>query len=173
MDAGADDAPAAGGRGAGGSMTPGIGGAGGNGAGGNGAGGAGGAHVAVANFLDRIDFGDRGTGATSESAHSLVQPAATTGTGMFGQTYRVIAASAATPGDPSTNAVLTFTLACDPTLQNYLTVKLWGGDSPGRDHLPLRSGARLPSRPTTTARASPRSTFRKTPRRWRPAASST
>ena len=135
IDAGALGAPAIGGRGAGGSTSSGAGGSvtgsGGSAgvAGSGGVAGAGGPHVAAPNFLDRLDFGDRGSGPTSESAHNLVQPAPTTGTGMFGRTYRVIAASTATPGDPSTNAVLTFNLACDPAAQNYLTVKLWGGDA--------------------------------------------
>src|SRR5579862_1923683 len=116
-DAGAVDAPATGGQGAGGSARSGAGGSvagiGGSGgvAGTGGVAGAGGLHVAAPNFLDRIDFGDRGGGPTSESTHNLVQPAATTGAGMFGRSYRVIAASTATPGDPSTNAVLTFNLA--------------------------------------------------------------
>ncbi len=83
----------------------------------------------TANALDRIDFGDLGSDAASESAHSMTQPASTNGTGMFGQTTRVIAPSPTAPGTPAGNAVLTFTMACDPTLQNYLTVKLWGGDT--------------------------------------------
>jgi hypothetical protein len=99
-----------------------------------GAGASGGAAGAAspspaANALDRINFGDLGSGPVSESAHAMTQSAATNGTGMFGQTTRVIAASPTAPSTPAGNAVLTFTMACDPTLQTYLTVKLWGGDT--------------------------------------------
>ena len=73
--------------------------------------------------------GQSGVAGSGESAHSMTQPASTNGTGMFGQTTRVIAPSPTAPGTPAGNAVLTFTMACDPTLQNYLTVKLWGGDT--------------------------------------------
>jgi hypothetical protein len=83
----------------------------------------------AANALDRINFGDLGGDAASESAHAMTQPAATNGTGMFGQTTRVIAASPTTPSTPADNAALTFTMACDSALQTYLTVKLWGGDT--------------------------------------------
>jgi hypothetical protein len=101
--------------------------------GGAGTGSAGAAGAAspspAANALDRINFGDLGGDAASESAHAMTQPAATNGTGMFGQTTRVIAASPTAPNTPAQNAVLTFTMACDPTLQTYLTIKLWGGDT--------------------------------------------
>jgi hypothetical protein len=103
---------------------------GGSGAAGASGGAAGAASPAPAvNALDRINFGDLGGDAASESLHAMTQPAATNGTGMFGQTTRVIAASPTAPGTPADNAVLTFTMACDPTLQTYLTVKLWGGDT--------------------------------------------
>jgi len=114
---------AVGAAGAGGTVSP----TGGGGASGGAAGAA--ASAPAANALDRINFGDLGSDATSESAHAMIQPAATNGTGMFGQTTRVIAASPTAPSTPAQNAVLTFTMACDPALQTYLTVKLWGGDT--------------------------------------------
>jgi hypothetical protein len=123
----------AGGGGDGG-MSVGAAGAAGATSGTGGAGASGGAAGAAspspaANALDRINFGDLGSGPVSESAHAMTQSAATNGTGMFGQTTRVIAASPTAPSTPAGNAVLTFTMACDPTLQTYLTVKLWGGDT--------------------------------------------
>jgi hypothetical protein len=116
----------AGAAGAAGATAP-TGGSGGAGASGGAAGAA--SPAPAANALDRINFGDLGGDAASESAHAMTQPAATNGTGMFGQTTRVIAASPTAPSAPANNAVLTFTMACDPTLQTYLTVKLWGGDT--------------------------------------------
>jgi hypothetical protein len=112
---------------AGGTSAPGGSGSGGAGASGGAAGAT--SPTPAANALDRINFGDLGSDAASESAHAMTQPAATNGTGMFGQTTRVIAAAPSAPNSPADNAVLTFTMACDPTLQTYLTVKLWGGDT--------------------------------------------
>jgi len=78
------------------------------------------------NALDRIDFGS----SASETIHHLnddPDEAPLLGVGALGQTYR-----APNPVDgesPKTgNDHLTFTIKVDPTRQNYLTVRLWGGD---------------------------------------------
>ena len=78
--------------------------------------------------LDRIDFGN----ATSETSHSFQggdNSAQTEGTGAFSQTYRqprlvVWPYAPAIPGEQ-----LTFTMTVSPTLQNYVTVKLYGSDT--------------------------------------------
>lgn len=85
--------------------------------------------VVTSNALDRINFGDTGTDAYSESAHSLVNMSNPTGTDSLGLTWREIAPSltAASYYDPTQNRVLTFTVVCDPSKQNYLTIQIWGG----------------------------------------------
>lgn len=85
----------------------------------------------ASNALDRINFGDTGADTYSESAHSFVNLGNPTGTGALGLTYREIAPSsvAANVGNAADNEVLTFTMACDPTLQNYLTIQVWGSDT--------------------------------------------
>jgi hypothetical protein len=82
------------------------------------------------NALDRINFGDTGTDAYSESTHSFVNMGNPTGTGALGLTYREIAPSVTTAniGNPADNEVLTFTMTCSSTKQNYLTIQLWGSD---------------------------------------------
>ncbi|WP_246301688.1 choice-of-anchor D domain-containing protein [Granulicella arctica] len=54
-----------------------------------------------------------------------------TGSGALGLTYREIApsATAANVGNPADNEVLTFTMACSPSVQNYLTIQVWGSDT--------------------------------------------
>ncbi|MBP8604224.1 MAG: hypothetical protein KBI46_00095 [Phycisphaerae bacterium] len=64
--------------------------------------------------LDGIVFGDT----HSESAHSVLAPMTAIETGGLGQPCRRLSASGS----------ITFTLACDPVRQNYVTVKLWGSD---------------------------------------------
>jgi len=83
------------------------------------------------NALDRINFGDTGSDPYSESAHAFVNLSQPTGTGALGLTYREIAASTnpADSGIDADNEVLTFTIACSPTLQNYLTILVWGSDT--------------------------------------------
>jgi len=83
------------------------------------------------NALDRINFGDTSTDAYSESAHSFVNLGQPTGTGALGRTYREIASSdnPANAGNDADNEYLTFTMACSPTLQNYLTIQIWGADT--------------------------------------------
>jgi len=83
------------------------------------------------NALDRINFGDTSTGAYSESAHAFVNLGQPSGTGALGRTYREIAPSAnpANAGIDADNEYLTFTMACNPTLQNYLTIQIWGSDT--------------------------------------------
>jgi len=85
----------------------------------------------TSNALDRINFGDTGNDAYSESSHSFVNMSQPTGTGALGLTYREIAPSAtdANVGNPADNEVLTFTMACNPSVQNYLTVQVWGSDT--------------------------------------------
>ena len=85
----------------------------------------------TSNALDRINFGDTGMDVYSEAQHSFVDMGSPTGTGALGLTYREIAPSstAADVGNAADNEVLTFTMACDPTLQNYLTIQVWGSDT--------------------------------------------
>ena len=85
----------------------------------------------TSNALDRINFGDTGNDAYSESAHGFVDMGNPTGTGAFGLTYREIAPSSnsSNAGNAADNEVLTFTMACDPTLQNYVTIQVWGSDT--------------------------------------------
>lgn len=71
--------------------------------------------VCHGDVLDRIIFGDM----DSESAHSVSAPFTFAETGGLGQSCRRLSMSGS----------ITFTLACDPVRQNYLTVKLWGSDT--------------------------------------------
>lgn len=85
----------------------------------------------TSNAMDRLNFGDTGTDAYSESAHAFVNMGNPTGTGALGLTYREIASSptAANAGNDADNEFLTFTMKCDPALQNYLTIQVWGSDT--------------------------------------------
>jgi hypothetical protein len=85
----------------------------------------------ASNALDRVNFGDTGSDAYSETAHAFVNMGQPTGTGALGLTYREIAPSTTTAniGNAADNRVLTFTMACSPTLQNYLTIQIWGSDT--------------------------------------------
>jgi hypothetical protein len=71
--------------------------------------------VCEADVLDQVVFGD----SASEAAHGVSVTTAPVESGALGQSSRRISGSGA----------ITFTLACDPVRQNYLTVKLWGGDT--------------------------------------------
>ncbi|WP_432877581.1 hypothetical protein ACQPYH_29025 [Kribbella sp. CA-245084] len=72
--------------------------------------------------LDVIDFGD----SSSEAAHNLTAPDTSVVAGANGQSARV-----SNPLTPRKNydGDLTFLLKVDPSLQNYLSIKLWGEDS--------------------------------------------
>ena len=75
--------------------------------------------ASAGNALDRINFGD----AASEHAHhfapdSLPADLPLAGLGALRQTFRA----------PSLNQRLRFMLAVDPVKQNYVTIRLWGGD---------------------------------------------
>ena len=87
--------------------------------------------VPMANYLDRVNFGDTGGDVYSESAHTFVNMGNPTGTGALGLTYREIAPSSnsSNVGNGAENEVLTFTMTCSPTLQNYLTIQVWGSDT--------------------------------------------
>jgi hypothetical protein len=78
------------------------------------------------NALDRIDFGSD----ASETVHQLKEnpdKAPLAGVGALRETYRAPNPRAGeSPG--TDNDHLTFTMKVDPARQNYLTVKLWGGD---------------------------------------------
>ena len=82
------------------------------------------------NALDRLNFGDTGADFASESGHSFdsgVGSLPQAGTGALGQTYR--APLGISGNSPSAgNDELSFTMTVSPTLQNYLTVRVWGGD---------------------------------------------
>lgn len=71
---------------------------------------------------DVLVFGDE----ASERDHGLAAPGTTVETGGSGAPARV-----AQPSDPPGIRAgdLTFTMAVDPTEQNYLTVRFWGGDA--------------------------------------------
>jgi len=86
---------------------------------------------AASNALDRINFGDTSTDAPSEAKHGFVNLGNPSGIGALGLTYREIAPSPtpANIGNPADNEVLTFTLACSPSLQNYLTIQISGSDT--------------------------------------------
>ncbi|MBC7989776.1 MAG: hypothetical protein H7Y19_09370 [Luteimonas sp.] len=81
--------------------------------------------AAAANALDTLRFGNT----TSEGAHAMTGAPGTAGSGAFGQSHRVIVPSPSAAGDGSQNLALRFVMACDPVKQNYITVKLWGGDT--------------------------------------------
>ena len=66
-------------------------------------------------LLDTLQFGNT----PSETQHSLSATGTVVTTGGLGQTCREILP----------NTFLTFTLAVNPAVNNYLTVKLWGSDS--------------------------------------------
>ena len=68
------------------------------------------------NALDRLDFGD----ATSEGWHGCKLGIATASTGALGESRRLVPAA----------GEISFTLACDPVKQSYLTLKLWGNETP-------------------------------------------
>lgn len=89
--------------------------------------------------LDRIDFGNT----ASEQAHAFMPDTAEAniapaGTGQYGQTYREPVGSG--NDSPTGSQVLIFSMACDPNLQNYLTIKLWGSDSNSQMYLYGASG---------------------------------
>jgi hypothetical protein len=85
------------------------------------------------NAIDRLDFGNL----ASEASH-LFEPSLTAdqmpllGAGTAGvstgMTYREPVGSGV--NDPYSSQGLTFTLAVDSAKQNYLTIKLWGGEVP-------------------------------------------
>ncbi|MBN1764223.1 MAG: hypothetical protein JW860_03115 [Sedimentisphaerales bacterium] len=71
--------------------------------------------ICLGGVLDQVVFGD----GSSESFHNVVATIAAVQTGALAQNCRRISSAGS----------ITFTLACDPVEQNYLTVKLWGGDT--------------------------------------------
>ena len=85
------------------------------------------ARAAGSNALDRINFGDTGSDSYSESSHSFnsgLSGSPATGIAALGQTFR-----APSNGGPGTGSnELEFTMAVSSTLQNYLTIRLWGSD---------------------------------------------
>ncbi|MBC8132091.1 MAG: hypothetical protein H7X95_03850 [Deltaproteobacteria bacterium] len=66
-------------------------------------------------LLDQIAFGD----SASESAHAFAGDGTILGMGAFGESSRRV----------GVGAPLIFQLSAAPNAQNYLTVKLWGGDA--------------------------------------------
>jgi hypothetical protein len=86
------------------------------------------------NAIDQLTFGDVTADASSESNHNF-EPGysssqmPSTGVGALSQTYREPFGL----GDSNTDGPqqLVFTMAVDPTRQNYLTIKLWGSDVDG------------------------------------------
>jgi len=76
---------------------------------------------ATAGPLDTIVFGD----ATSESTHALTATGSDIIAGQLGQSARVLNPDATIGFWGGTTS---FTLQVDPTVPNYVTVKLWGGD---------------------------------------------
>ena len=72
-------------------------------------------NVCLAEVLDRIILGET----ISETIHSVLAANASIESGALGQSSRRIGSEGA----------ITFTLACDPAQQNYLTVKVWGGET--------------------------------------------
>jgi hypothetical protein len=78
------------------------------------------------NSLDRVDFGN----VSSETAHNFDSGFSTVpvaGVGALGQTYR----APLTSGTSSTSGELSVTMKVSSTLQNYVTVRLWGSDNYG------------------------------------------
>jgi hypothetical protein len=85
--------------------------------------------AAPGNALDRIDFGNP----TSEAVHNFEPNTGLAnmplqGAGQYGFTYRAPVGNGTSVAAGS--QALIFTMACDPNRQNYLSVKLWGGDTP-------------------------------------------
>jgi hypothetical protein len=79
------------------------------------------------NAIDTVNFGNF----ASETAHSFdvgFTSLPLAGSGALGQTYRAPVATAGTP-TAGTDNEMQFTLTVSSTLQNYLTVRLWGGDT--------------------------------------------
>ncbi len=83
------------------------------------------------NAIDQLTFGDVTTDAFSELNHNFepgysASQMPSTGVGALAQTYREPFGL----GDNNTDGPqqLVFTMAVDPTRQNYLTIKLWGSD---------------------------------------------
>jgi len=74
--------------------------------------------------LDELDFGNL----ASETAHDFDPGIAATNMPMLG-TGTVGASSGQTYRDPTAANVMLFTLAVDPTRQDYFTVKFWGNDA--------------------------------------------
>lgn len=71
--------------------------------------------LCAAESVDRLVLGD----IPSEAAHDLSSMRTSVEVGAGGQSCRRLGETGS----------ITFTLACDPVLQNYLTVKLWGSDT--------------------------------------------
>jgi regulation of enolase protein 1 (concanavalin A-like superfamily) len=82
------------------------------------------------NAIDELDFGNP----SSEAVHNF-EPGYTAsempiaGVGALSQTYREPCGNSS--GSEGGSDALTFTLATDPTRQNYLTIRVWGSDIPG------------------------------------------
>lgn len=72
--------------------------------------------------LDMVIFGDE----TSEAAHGLDQLNSTIGLGGLDESYRKL------EGDDLESSYFGVTLAVDPEVQTYLTIKLWGSDTISR-----------------------------------------
>lgn len=72
-------------------------------------------YLCQGSVLDQVVLGDT----SSEAAHSVSSAQTSSEIGALGHTMRRIGSDGA----------IIFTLACDPDHQNYLTVKLWGGDT--------------------------------------------
>lgn len=87
--------------------------------------------AAGGNAIDRLNFGNT----TSETVHGYSPGGATSGTGSLGQTYRL----------PVPSSQLIFTMACDPNRQNYVTIKVWGNDTPCGLYLNDITGPIFPS----------------------------
>jgi regulation of enolase protein 1 (concanavalin A-like superfamily) len=76
------------------------------------------------NAIDRLDFGNL----ASEAAHYF-EPGATTSQLPLLGTGTVGASAGLTYRDPTDGMGMLFTLAVDPSKQNYCTIRLWGNDS--------------------------------------------
>jgi hypothetical protein len=76
---------------------------------------------AAAPLIDKLVFGD----AASEAAHAVAGEASERVTGGLGEAARRLPPSA--PG-ARFSGDLGFTLTVDPSIQNYASVRLWGGD---------------------------------------------
>ena len=80
------------------------------------------------NAVDRLDFGNL----ASEASHYF-EPGFSADQMPIMGTGTVGASAGLTYREPTGSQVLTFTLAVDPNLQNYLTIRLWGNDVPGTE----------------------------------------